>query len=64
MVLGFTEPVTEANTKFLPRDNGRPAGKADKHTATHSPIVQTSHNSVGLRGPLRPEVHFLCFTAE
>jgi hypothetical protein len=39
MDLGSTQPLTEMSTRNLPGDKGRPARKADNHTAICEPIV-------------------------
>jgi hypothetical protein len=40
MALGLTQPLTEMNTRNIPRGEGRPARKADNLTAICDPIVQ------------------------
>jgi hypothetical protein len=39
MALGLTQPLTEMNTRNIPRGKGRPAHKADNLTAIGEPIV-------------------------
>jgi hypothetical protein len=39
MTLGSTQPLTEINTRIIPRGKGRPARKADNLTAIREPIL-------------------------
>jgi hypothetical protein len=39
MALGFTQPLTEMNTRYLPRGKAPPARKADNLTAICEPTV-------------------------
>jgi hypothetical protein len=39
MALGSTQPLTEMNTRNIPRSKGRPARKADNLTAIYEPTV-------------------------
>jgi hypothetical protein len=55
MALGSTQSLTEVSTRNLPGGKGRPVGKADNLTAICEPTVgvSTSHNPMGLHGPLQ-----------
>jgi hypothetical protein len=59
MALGFTQPLTEMNTRNLPGGKGWPARKADDLTAICEPFclenmkASTSHNPMGLHGLLQ-----------
>jgi hypothetical protein len=46
MVLGPTQPLTEMSTGNVPRDKGRPARKADNHTATCERTVYAKYGSL------------------
>jgi hypothetical protein len=55
MALGWTQPLTEMNTRNLPGGKGLPTRGADNLTAICEPNVgaSTSHNPMGLQDRLQ-----------
>jgi hypothetical protein len=66
MVLVSTQPLTEMSTRNLPRDKGRPAGKADNLTANCVKNVgaSTSHNPIVLHGLLQEWLYLSFYNPE